>query len=468
MIRNSLILTMLACSSVVEAQQKPNVIIILTDDQGYQDLGCYGSPLIKTPEIDKMAREGLRLTSFYASSSISSPSRAGLLTGKLNSNNGVRAVYFPEQRGLPKTEITLAGALKGQGYKTACFGKWHLGDLKGYLPTDRGFDEYLGIPYSNDMYIGPSQEFASKVNFREGYSLEQAKADQEFVKQTRNSNAIKKKLLGICPLLKNDKIVEYPCDLATTTNRYFDNAIDFIKQNKESPFFIYLTPAMPHVPLAASEKFRGKSERGLYGDVIEELDWNVGRLLDYLEKNKLSENTIVIFTSDNGPWLTYNEDGGSADPLRDGKFSYYEGGVRVPCIIRWKGVIPSAVTSDAIVSAIDIFPTIMHYAGYSTINHKIDGVNVSDFLENPSSGTGNEYVYVKYGKVSGVRKGDWVYLPETGKKKMLEGDVPELFNVKQDIGQSKNLHEDYPNKVAELKTIMNKYVNAPTSGQTKK
>jgi arylsulfatase A-like enzyme len=459
MTKCSILISLFACSSLIQAKQKPNVIVILTDDQGYQDLGCYGSPLIKTPCIDKMALEGLKLTDFYQSSSISSPSRAGLLTGKLNSNNGVKVVYFPEEKGLPKTEITLAEALKTQGYKTACFGKWHLGDLKGYLPTDHGFDEYFGIPYSNDMYIAPSQQFASNVNLRETYNLEQAKADQEFVRTTKNKEAIIVKLGGKCPLMQNDEIVEYPCDLATTTQRYFEHAIQFVEKNKKQPFFMYITPAMPHVPLFASEKFRGKSKRGLYGDVVEELDWNVGQLLAALDKNKLSENTIVIFTSDNGPWLTKKQDGGSADPLRDGKFSIYEGGVRVPCLIRWKGTIPKGVISNEIVSGIDVFPTIMHLAGVEKLSHKVDGTDISKFLKKPSIKMNNEYVYVKYGKVSGVRKGEWVYLDDTGKKQSVNGDAPELFNLKQDISQQKNVFNDNMTRVSDMKKILEKYIN---------
>lgn len=459
MIKSSLLASMVACAGFVQAQQKPNVIIILTDDQGYQDLGCYGSPLIKTPNLDKMASEGLKLTDFYQSSSISSPSRAGLLTGKLNSNNGVRAVYYPEQKGLASSEITLAEALKTQGYKTACFGKWHLGDLKGSRPTDQGFDTYFGIPYSNDMYIAPSQQFAPDVLFRDGYNLEMAKADQDFVRVTKNQDVIKQKINHKCPLMQNNLIVEYPCDQATTTQRYFEHAIDFVDKNKNKPFFIYLTPAMPHVPLFASEKFKGKSKRGLYGDVVEELDWYVGQLLEALDKNNLSENTIVIFTSDNGPWLTKKQDGGSADPLRDGKFSYYEGGVRVPCLMRWRGTIPAGSTSSEIVSGIDIFPTIMNLAGVETLKHKVDGNDVSEFLRNPKLKMNNEYVYVKYGKVSGVRKGNWVYLPETGKKKFEEGDAPELYNLKEDIGQQKNIHNDSKKIVSKMKKVLAKYEN---------
>ena len=450
-------LPMLTCAGLMQAQHKPNIVIIFTDDQGYQDLGCYGSPLIQTPAIDGMAREGLKLTDFYVSASVSSASRAGLLTGRLNTRNGVKGVFFPESEGMPSEEITLAEALKEQGYATGCFGKWHLGDLKGHLPTDQGFDKYFGIPYSNDMYIGPSQKFASNAVFRDGYTLSEAKADQDFVRNAPNRATIKKRLNSVSPLFEGDEIIEYPCDQSTTTRRYFDKAIEFVGQNKEKPFFVYITPSMPHIPLFASEQFRGKSKRGLYGDVVEEIDWNVGRFLNYLDQQGLAESTLVIFASDNGPWLGYKEDSGSADPLRGGKFSYYEGGVRVPCILRWKGTIPAGVTSDAIIASIDLFPTIMHYAGCKSFRQEIDGVDISSFLKNPSLRLRDEYVYVKGGEVHGIRKGDWVYLPKTGNSKFKEGDVPELFNLKRDIGETNNLHLEYPEKVKELQEVMQLY-----------
>ena len=450
-------LPMLTCAGLMQAQHKPNIVIIFTDDQGYQDLGCYGSPLIQTPAIDGMAREGLKLTDFYVSASVSSASRAGLLTGRLNTRNGVKGVFFPESEGMPSEEITLAEALKEQDYATGCFGKWHLGDLKGHLPTDQGFDKYFGIPYSNDMYIGPSQKFASNAVFRDGYTLSEAKADQDFVRNAPNRATIKKRLNSVSPLFEGDEIIEYPCDQSTTTRRYFDKAIEFVGQNKEKPFFVYITPSMPHIPLFASEQFRGKSKRGLYGDVVEEIDWNVGRFLNYLDQQGLAESTLVIFASDNGPWLGYKEDSGSADPLRGGKFSYYEGGVRVPCILRWKGTIPAGVTSDAIIASIDLFPTIMHYVGCKSFRQEIDGVDISSFLKNPSLRLRDEYVYVKGGEVHGIRKGDWAYLPKTGNSKFKEGDVPELFNLKRDIGETNNLHLEYPEKVKELQEVMQLY-----------
>ncbi len=293
--------------------------------------------------------------------------------------------------------------------------------------------------------------------FREGYTLSEAKADQDFVRNAPNRATIKKRLNSVSPLFEGDEIIEYPCDQSTTTRRYFDKAIEFVGQNKEKPFFVYITPSMPHIPLFASEQFRGKSKRGLYGDVVEEIDWNVGRFLDYLDQQGLAENTLVIFASDNGPWLGYKEDSGSADPLRGGKFSYYEGGVRVPCILRWKGTIPAGVTSDAIIASIDLFPTIMHYVGCKSFRQEIDGVDISSFLKNPSLRLRDEYVYVRGGEVHGIRKGDWAYLPKTGNSKFKEGDVPELFNLKRDIGETNNLHLEYPEKVKELQEVMQLY-----------
>lgn len=457
--RKSILLLASACSSVVLAQKPTNVIIVLTDDQGYQDLGCFGSPLINTPNIDRMSSEGMRLTDFYSAASISSPSRAGLLTGQFNTRNGVKFVLFPGEKGMPANKITIAEALKERGYATACFGKWHLGDAKGHMPTDQGFDEYFGIPYSNDMYIGPKQEFSSEVVLRGNYTMEKALEDQKFVASTKNRNDITAKLRGVCPLFRDDKIIEYPCDLSTTTNRYFDYAINFIGKNKNNPFFIYLTPQMPHVPLYVSEQFKGKSKRGLYGDAVEEIDWNMGRLLKYLDDNGLAENTLVIFTSDNGPWLKCKEDGGSADPLRDGKFSYYEGGVRVPCIMQWRGHIPAGTVSNAIISSVDLFPTIMKISGGDAKDYDLDGKDISEFLYNPNTKLLDEYVYVKYGRIAGVRKGDWIYLPDTGKKKKEEKDSPELFNIKEDISQKDNVYTKYSDKIVELDNIMKSYIN---------
>lgn len=340
--RNSVFLSLFFTMGCIHAQayHNPNVIIIFTDDQGYQDLGCYGSLLIKTPCIDRMADESTKFTDFYVSASVSSALRAGLLTGRMNNRNGVTGVFWPGDKGLPAGEITLAESLKEQGYATTCFGKWHLGDAKVYLPNDQGFDYYYGMPCSNDMYIGATQKFAKRVKFLNGTTRPQAEADQKYVAE-HQWRENQKKLGGKMPMMENGEIIEYPTNQETITFRYFDKAIKFIKRHCNEPFFCYITPQMPHTPLHVSDRFKGRSARGLYGDAVEEIDWNVGRLLDFLDKKGLSENTIVIFTSDNGPWTVKKEQGGSAAPLRDGKFSHYEGGVRTPFILRWKGTVPA-------------------------------------------------------------------------------------------------------------------------------
>ncbi len=445
-----------------KSPSQPNIIVIMSDDQGYEDLGCYGSPLIKTPAIDKMASEGLRLTDFYQSSSVSSASRAGLLTGRNNAINGVPGVYFPNEGGMPESEITIAEVLKTKGYATGCFGKWHLGDDIKYLPLNQGFDEYMGIPYSNDMYISPRIPLSKDIVINNGYTLDTVQLHQKYA-QKRNT-AYKNQLRNISPLVEGNEIVEYPVDQRTLSRRYIDRTIEFAKKNHEAgkPFFAYVTPAMPHTPLFASDQFKGKSERGLYGDCIEELDWNIGRLLDALDREGLSENTIVIFTSDNGPWLQRKEEGGSAAPLRSGKYSVYEGGVRVPCIIRWRGIIPEGTVSDAVVRSFDFLPTFAHYGGCKALKHTIDGQNIAKFLENPTKTKGlDEYVYIRNGEVRGVRKGDWIYLPYTGNAAKKE-DRPELFNVKADISESNNIINSSPDKLAELKVLFDKYVLVKT------
>lgn len=454
--KNKLFLSGLLTTLPVVTYSQTNFIIILTDDQGYQDIGCYGSPLINTPNLDKMATEGLKLNSFYVSSSVSSASRAGLLTGQLNTRNGVKGVFWPDSKGLPSEKITIAEALKTKGYATGCFGKWHLGDLDGHLPTDQGFDYYYGIPYSNDMYIGYTHKFAAKCNFRENYNLEKALKDQETVKNNKNRAKLKKDLNYASPLFENKKVVEYPCNQATTTYRYFNKAMEFICENKNKPFFVYLTPAMPHVPLFVSEQFKGKSKRGLYGDAVEEIDWNVGRLMEYLDKEGLSENTVVIFSSDNGPWLGMKEDGGSALPLRDGKFSAYEGGVRTPCIIKWKNNIPEGKVSDNIIASIDIYPTLLDLAGIDKSAYDLDGTSLKDFILNPDNvKPRDEYLYVKDGKIMGIRKNEWVYLPQTGKRFIpKENFEQELFYIKSDIGQKSNIISQNPEKLMEMKKLL--------------
>ena len=313
-------------------QALPNFIIIFTDDQGYGDLGVYGHPTIKTPSLDRMAFEGQKWTSFYVAASVCTPSRAGLLTGRLPVRSGMssdkRRVLFPDSKGgLPETEITIARMLKTAGYSTAAIGKWHLGHLPQYLPTSHGFDHYYGIPYSNDMDI------------------------QEEIKGYDDYFAIfndpKVETFNV-PLMRDTFIIERPAEQTTITKRYTQEAVKYITENKEHPFFLYVAHSFPHVPLFTSEEFKGKSERGLYGDVIEEIDWSVGEILKTLKEEGLDKNTLVVFTSDNGPWLIFGTNGGSAGLLYGGKGTSYEGGVREPAIFWWPETIQPAVISKKI------------------------------------------------------------------------------------------------------------------------
>ena len=323
---------------ILAAAKPPNIIIIMADDLGYGDLGCYGHPSIRTPNLDRMAAEGLRFTDFYSGANLCTPSRAALLTGRLPVRSGMaggpgRHVLYPTSTGgLPTNEITIATALKSVGYKTACIGKWHLGHLPQFLPNSHGFDHFFGLPYSNDM-----DPVTAKT-----------RRDDSFSNNPKSENFN-------VPLIRNGEILERPVKQNTLTKRYTEEAIRFIKANKKQPFFIYFPHTFPHVPLFASENFKGKSARGRYGDTVEEIDWSVGQVLETLRKEKLAENTLVIFTSDNGPWLMMKENGGSAGLLRDGKAGTWEGGHRVPAIAWWLGKIkPERVTSE-VTSAMDIF-----------------------------------------------------------------------------------------------------------------
>ncbi|AWI10632.1 hypothetical protein CKA38_09950 [Ereboglobus luteus] len=440
-------------ATVGAAEKKPNIIVILTDDQGYQDLGCYGSPLIKTPNIDRMAREGARLTSFYAAASVCSPSRAGLLTGRYPQRTGVNdRVFFPHSDdGMNLNEITLAQALKTGGYSTACIGKWHLGHLPQYLPTSRGFDYFFGLPYSNDMWLDPVNiPPAPDIVLRDGKTLD----DYRAVPRQKTKAALAK-----APLMRGGQCVEWPADQDTLTKRYAEETIAFIRRNKATPFFVYMTPAMPHVPLHASSAFRGKSARGLYGDCVEEIDWAVGEILRVLREEGLDRNTLVIFTSDNGPWTTKKDAGGSALPLREGKNSSYEGGVRVPGIFWWPDVIPAGRIIDEALSALDIFPTAMAMAGVrNSREDETDGHDIMPVLRG-GSGAGSPWNIIGF-EDTAVRSGQWKYRNGPLRVRYIRKDnnnVLQLFDLNNDMGEKNNLIGEHPEKAAELQRALDKY-----------
>ena len=426
------------CFRAQAAERPPNFVVIFTDDQGYQDIGCFGSPLIETPHLDRMALEGRKFTSFYSANSVCSPSRAALLTGCYPTRVSVPGVLFPRHKtGLNPDEITIAEILKEKGYATACIGKWHLGHLPKFLPTRQGFDSYFGIPYSNDMTIDQNAPLAEDIVLREGFTVERIRSE----KPSKNN----------VPLMRDEKVVEYPADQSTLTKRYTEEAISFIENSKDKPFFLYLPHTLPHIPLAASPAFKGKSKRGFYGDTIEEIDWSVGQILETLKTQGVDDNTLVIFTSDNGPWKLKSGHGGSADPLRGFKFETWEGGMRVPCIMRWPGWIPESTICDEIAATIDLLPTFAGLAGTQIPSDRVvDGKDILPLItgvENAKSPHA-AYYYYKGKNLQAIRSGKWK-LRRTGKKRDAE-----LYDLVADIGESNNVARQNLDVVAFLKDQM--------------
>jgi arylsulfatase A len=430
-----------------QTSKKPNVIIIFNDDQGYQDLGCYGSPNISTPRIDQMAKEGIRFTDFYVASPVCSASRAALLTGCYPQRVGVPGVISASSaQGLKPENVTIAEVLKSVGYATAAVGKWHLGDQTKYLPTNQGFDSYFGIPYSNDMYASKNTKYATNCNFREGFSLE--KINEAFATMAvdeKQPKSIKTKV----PLLRNEECIEYPVDQTTITKRYADEGLNFIRKSakEKKPFFLYLANSMPHTPLYVSSEFKGKSKRGLYGDAVEEIDYNTGRILDLLKELGVDNNTIIILASDNGPWLAKGEDSGCALPLFEGKFTSFEGGMRVPFIVRWPKEIPAGLTCSELASTIDILPTLASVTGAKLPKTELDGINILNLWKGEKGAKSPHEYYFMINNGESVRSGDWKYHKSqflTVSKKYRKDESPALYNLKTDIGESNNVMDQYP------------------------
>lgn len=419
---------------------QPNFIVIFADDLGYGDLGSFGHPTILTPNLDKMAAEGMRFTQFYVGAAVCTPSRAALLTGRLGVRTGMygkRDVLFPNSSsGLPLNEITIAELLKTKGYATGMVGKWHLGHLPEYLPIRQGFDYWFGIPYSNDMgKIGTTRPNPDNPN----------------------ANAPRANAVPL-PLYRNDKLIEVEPDQHYLTQRYTEEAIGFIKKSKEKnkPFFLYYASNFPHTPLYASPKFEGKSKRGLYGDVVAELDWSVGEVLNTLKKLNLDKNTMVFFTSDNGPWLTQFDHGGSAGILYEGKNSTYEGGMREPAIAWWPGKIKANGVSSALATTMDLLPTFAKLSGVALPKDRmLDGMDISDLLFGKKDKVRNMIYYYINENLYAVRKGSWkahfTTHPSYSREAPLLHDPPLLYNIDVDPSEKYNVAREHPDIIEDLK-----------------
>ena len=428
------LLCLWGCQKPADVAVAPNIVILFADDLGYGDLSCYGHPTIRTPHLDRLAGEGIRLTSFYAAAPVCTPSRAALLTGRYPLRSTLPQVLGPDSNhGIPESEITLAEALKQTGYRTMCIGKWHLGSTQeSYLPTSNGFDSYFGLLYSNDM-IPPWVQ--TKVPLR---------------------------------LYRDTEPVEDPGDQAMLTKRYTEEALKFIEAAKGRPFFLYLPYSMPHLPINTAPEFRGKSRAGLYGDVIETIDWSAGEIIKALNDAGLEKNTIVIFSSDNGPWINLPDrmlqrgvepwHVGTKNLLRGAKAATYEGGMRVPAIISWPGVIPAGQTSADIATTMDLFTTLIKAAGGSVPSDRtIDGLDILPFLKGQSASPRELFYYFHVDKLQAVRAGKWK-LRIAGYRRIdnstEQSDIPELYDLEIDPAERINLAGSNPEIVARMREQM--------------
>ncbi|MDA0278437.1 MAG: sulfatase [Bacteroidetes bacterium] len=437
-------------------EKSPNIILILTDDQGYADLGAFGAKDFETPHLDQMAKEGALLTQYYAPQAVCSASRAGILTGCYPNRIGIHNAFMPEaKKGLNPVEITMAEMLKAAGYATAIYGKWHLGDAPEFLPNEHGFEDYFGIPYSNDMWpLHPQQ--GPVFNFK------------------------------ALPLLENGQVLDTLTDQSQLTTQLTQRAVSFIHAKKDQPFFLYVAHPQPHVPLYVSEKFKGKSKNGLYGDVIMELDWSVGEILNALKVNGLEEDTMVIFTSDNGPWLAYGNHAGSATPFREGKGTAWEGGQREPFVVKYPRKIPAGTLVHTPVMGIDIMPTVAALTDGKLPNHPIDGKNVMQVLSGESQESPQEayFFYYRVNELFGVRYGDWkMYFPHRyrtmagqpqgadglpGQYAFIDMKEIELYHLPTDEAERTNValfHPEVVNKIQSLAADMRLRLGDALTGQ---
>jgi len=440
--------TLAKIASAADKVKKPNFVLIFIDDMGYGDIGCFGSKANRTPKLDQMAKEGMKFTSFYVTSSVCTPSRASLMTGcyprRVNMHVNQRnlcVLFAGDPKGLNPNEVTIAEVLKAKGYATKCIGKWHLGDQPEFLPTRQGFDSYFGIPYSNDM-----------------------------------GGKSKTKGRPPLPLMVDEKVIEAPVNQDTLTKRYTQQAVKFITANKDKPFFLYLPHAMVHLPLHASDDFRNKSKNGRYGDAVEELDWSTGQILKTLKDLKLDDNTLVIFTSDNG---STGRHGGSNAPLRGNKGQTLEGGQRVPCVMRWPGKIPAGKTCDALTSTIDVLPTFAKLAGTAAPTDRIiDGRDIMNLMsgEKNAKSPHEAFYFYQMDQLQAVRSGQWKLELALESRKRNWGkpegkSTMKLFNLKTDIHEDKDVSAANPAVVKRLEALADKAradlgdVNKPGKGQ---
>ena len=433
----------------------PNYIILFADDMGYGDLGVYGNPGIITTNLDRMAYEGQKWTSFYVAAPVCTPSRAGILTGRLPIRSGMcsdnRRVLFPDSKGgLPQSELTIAELLKTKGYQTAAVGKWHLGDYHPYLPTDNGFDSYYGIPYSNDM---------DKIDTTNYYTLAKEERWQAYN----------------VPLMLNDSIVERPADQRTINRRYTEYSINKIRSFKGKPFFLYLAYSSPHIPLFRSAKFKDVSVAGIYGDVVQEIDWSVGEILKALKEEGLAENTLVIFTSDNGPWQTFKTHGGSAGLLQGAKGGTFEGGMREPAIFWWPGTIKPQVVTD-LGTTLDLLPTFCSLSGIQLPDDRVyDGYDISPVLFGSGKDPRDVVFYYRGQKIYAIRKDNYKahFITQleygirtshlyTDPEVVIKGtptvqDPPLLYNVSIDPSEKYNIAKEHPEIIAEMRKILEEH-----------
>lgn len=435
----SLLLAALAAPAQAKETRLPNVVLVYADDLGYGDLGCYGARGWETPNLDRLAKQGVRFTDFYVAQAVCSASRTALLTGCYPNRVGILGALGPASKiGICDKEKTIADVLKARGYATAIYGKWHLGHHPTFLPTRHGFDDYFGLPYSNDMWPkhpNPKSKYPD------------------------------------LPLIDREKTIETNPDMTQLTTRYTERAVAFITKNKDKPFFLYLPHSMPHVPLGVSKKFAGKSKQGAYGDVIMEIDWSVGEILATLKKHNLEDDTLVLFTSDNGPWLSYGEHAGTAGGLREGKGTTWEGGVRVPFVARWPGRIPAGTVQKQPAMTIDVLPTLATLAGAKLPENKIDGKDVWPLLEGKKDAKSPHDAYFFYWgrELQAVRAGKWkLHLPHAyvsldgqqggkgGKPAALKQlkTALALFDLEKDPGEKEDVAGKNPDVVKRLQALL--------------